>query len=935
MGVTEWKTRFADGHKKMTRMSDTTSHHNAHTYRRSGQAYDLSSTINMLGHLLGDVLREQEGEQFFRLEEYLRLNIKALRKHYSPALEMKIIATLSRLQPARMADLIRAFAIYFQLVNIAEEYYAYRAKVASLDFNQDELSVYNCVSNMTGKRYDKDTVKSFMNRLSIIPVITAHPSETKRHTIMMKHRRIYDYLCSMLECQFGHELEQYKMLIKNEITKLWQTDEIRNRSVKVSDEVFNGMFYFRHTFYRVIDKLYKKVSTAIKQIYPDIPIPHDFMKFGSWIGGDMDGNPYVTQSTISDTMDMHRDVILSLYREDINMLFRSLSISERRAGISPELKESIKKDIKRFDTISGLVDFQNISPTEYYRQKLTLMYARVLALGNHKKGAYNRIDEFISDLSLIQNSLCSNKAYGIEEEEVSALITKAHVFGFHLASLDVRQHHAVHEKVVDELLGATYARKDEETRQKILLSRLKEDFRIPLKLSKAAQNTIDVFKAINRIQKTLGKNAVKTYIISMSHGFSDILEVAFLLKITGLVKPGEHGISSSVSIAPLFETIHSLEQASHTMEQAFINKFYMSILKNSGMRQEIMLGYSDSNKDGGILRSTWTLYKAQKQLVSIANKYGVNVLFFHGRGGSIGRGGGPTYKAFKAQPAGTINGYVKFTEQGEVVSYKYANIDTALYNLESIVSGVIAASFSHEHINRKLYEESMNEIAESAYSYYRKNIHDNPLLAGYFFSATPVKEISKLKISSRPAFRAKKGTIDSIRAIPWSFSWAQSRHNIPGWFSFGYAMSFFLKMHSGNIKILKQMYKDWQFFKVLVDNIEMSMAKADMRIALLYAGLAKDKEGSKNFFNMVRHEYSLSKRMLLMITGQKYLLEHQPELRLSLELREPYIDVPTYIQIILLGRLKSNELLKKEISRLTYPVLLSINAISAGLKNTG
>ncbi len=912
-------------------------HTYVHTYSRFGQVYDLSSTINMLGHLLGDVLREQEGEEFFRLEEYMRLSIKALRRNYSPALEIKIIDTLSSLRPERMADLIRAFAIYFQLVNIAEEYYAYRARPASSNFNQDELSVYNCVFNMNNKSYDKNTIKFFMKHLSIIPVITAHPSETKRHTVMVKHRKVYDYLCSMLECRFGreHEREQYKMLIKNEITKLWQTDEIRNRSVKVSDEVFNGMFYFKHTFYRVIDKLYKKVSTAIKRIYPDIPISPDFMRFGTWIGGDMDGNPQVTKNTISDAMNMHRDTILSLYREDINALFRSLSMSERQAGISAALKKSIKKDIKRFDTISGLVDFDSISPTEYYRQKLTLMYARLLAMGNHKKGAYNTIDEFLSDLLLIQNSLSSNKAYDIADEEVSSLIIKARVFGFHFASLDVRQHNIVHEKVVDELLGARYAGEDEETRQKILIGCLKGDFRIPSKLSKTAQNTIDVFKTIKRVQKNLGRDAIKTYIISMSHGFSDILEVAFLLKITGLVKAGENGMSSSVSIAPLFETIHNLEQAPHTMGQAFSNKLYMSILKNSGMRQEIMLGYSDSNKDGGILRSTWSLYRSQERIVSIANQYGINVLFFHGRGGSIGRGGGPTYKAFKAQPVGTINGYVKFTEQGEVVSYKYANIDTALYNLESIVSGVISASFSHEHKNRKLYEESMDEIAESAYAYYSRNIHDNPLLGDYFFSATPIKEISKLKISSRPAFRAEKGTIDSIRAIPWSFSWAQSRHNIPGWFSFGYAVHSFSKRHRDGIKVLKQMYKNWEFFKVLVDNIEMSMAKADMHIALLYSNLSRDKEGSKHFFNMIRHEYALSKRMLLIITGQKNLLENQPELRHSLELREPYIDAPTYIQTILLDRLKSNKLSKKEISRLTYPVLLSIDAISAGLKNTG
>ncbi len=927
--------RFPDGHKKIAGRTVTAGPYNKDGNKHSGKIYDLSSTINMLGHLLGDVLKKQKGEEFFRLEEYTRLGIKALRRHYNPALEMRIIDTLSRLRPEQMADLIRAFALYFQLVNIAEEYFTYRPGTHSSALSHDELSVYTCMSDMAGGRSGKDAVKSFINNLSIIPVITAHPSETKRHTIMMKHRKIYDYLCSMLECRFAREPGHYEVLIENEITKLWQTDEIRNRNVKVSDEVFNGMFYFRHTFYPALDKLYKKVRNAIDQVYSDIPVPHDFMTFGSWIGGDMDGNPSVTHHTISGTMDMHKDTILSLYREDINALFRSLSMSEKQSGVSGALKKSIRKDIKRFDTISGLVDFYNISGTEYYRQKLTLMYARLLALGDRKKGAYDNAGEFISDLTLIQDSLSRNNAGDIAGEEVSALITKAHVFGFHLASLDVRQHHTVHEKVVDELLGRTYARENEVSRQKILTGHLTGSFSMPLKLSPTAKNTMNVFKTINLVRKTLGRDSIRTYIISMSHGFSDILEVAFLMKLTGLVHPGKNGMNSSIRIVPLFETIDNLEHAPDTMEQAFTNKPYRSLLKNSGMQQEIMLGYSDSNKDGGILKAAWTLYKAQDRLVALAGKYGVKILFFHGRGGSIGRGGGPTYKAFKAQPAGTIHGQVKFTEQGEVVSYKYANIDAALYNLESIVSGVISASLSPADGNRRLYEDSMEEIAQYAYVHYRKYIHDNPLLAGYFFSATPVHEIAKLNISSRPAFRAKKVTIDSIRAIPWSFSWAQSRHNIPGWFSFGHALHAFLKSRRGNINILKQMYKDWQFFKVLVDNIEMSMAKADMHIALLYANLAGTIKGSKGFFNRIKDEYLLSKNMLLLITGQKYLLEHQPALRLSLELREPYIDAPTYIQTILLERLKSKKLTKKEINRLTYPVLLSINAISAGLKNTG
>ena len=895
----------------------------------------LSSTINMLGHLLGDVLKSQKGEAFFALEEKIRLSIKALRSHYSPALERTIVAALSGLQPEQMADLIRAFALYFQLVNIAEEYHASRFIESGGPEEHDGFSVAACISGVAADRFSRDSIQSFLGRLSITPVITAHPSETKRHTIMMKHRRIYDYLCSMLECGHARDEDHYRVLIRNEITKLWQTDELRSRNVKVLDEVFNGTFYFRQTFYQGITELYKRVSRALAQAYPGVVVPYDFMKFGSWIGGDMDGNPSVTQDTIAATMDMQRDTILSLYRDDINALFRNLSMSEHQIGVSGALKASIREDLRKLGNIEGIVDFYSISAAEYYRQKLTLMYARMLGIGSSRRGAYRTAGEFIGDLVLIHDSLCRNKAADIAGEDVSALITRAHVFGFHLASLDVRQHHAVHELVVDELLDGGYARLEEKERQRMLCKRIPGRVSVPRGLSKTARTTVAAFTTIHRIQQALGKDAIKTYIISMSHGFSDMLEVAFLSKIGGLLSSGKGGPVSSIRIAPLFETIHNLEHAPDTMKQAFENGFYMSLLKNTGMQQEIMLGYSDSNKDGGILKAAWTLYKAQVQLAALADRYHVKVLFFHGRGGSIGRGGGPTYTAFQAQPAGTINGYVKFTEQGEVVSYKYANTDTALYNLESIVSGVISASLSHTGGNRRLYEDTMEEIAENAYVNYRSNIHDNPILADYFFSATPVNEIAKLNISSRPAFRAKKGTIDSIRAIPWSFSWAQSRHNIPGWFSFGSAVRDFLKGHRQGMKLLQHMYKDWQFFKVLVDNIEMSMAKADMHIARRYSRLAGGVRGSKEFFAMINDEYLLSQNMLLRVTGQKRLLEHQPRLGRSLRLREPYIDAPTYIQTILLDRLKSGRLSERETERLTYPVLLSINAISAGLKNTG
>lgn len=916
----------------MDKISNDKFYHNKNALVRT---YNLSSTINLLGHLLGDVLKEQKGEEFLELEEYIRISIKALRKKYNRLLEKKIINRLSQLSPEQMADLIRAFAIYFQLVNIAEEYFAYRSKKSFSVPDKKKLSLHTIISELPKSRINNNLFEAFINNLSIMPVITAHPSETKRHTVMLKHRRIYDYIANMLECQ-GAEKEYYSKLIKNEITKLWQTDEIRNRGVQVSDEVFNGMFYFRHTFYRVIDKIYERVFDSLKEHYPSINVPYNFIKFGSWIGGDMDGNPHVNQSTIINTIGMHNDTILTLYMEDINNLFRSLSMSEKRIGVSLALRKSIKEDLKRFDKLNTLIDYDKISQTECYRQKLSLIYAKLLALKEHKKGAYHSSQEFIADLKLIHDSLCAYNACEIADSEVKGLITRAYVFEFHLASLDIRQHHAVHEKVINELLNLEYSLKDEQTKQNILTHHIKSNNPVLLKnLSKTAKDTIEIFRAIDKVQKKFGKDAVKTFVISMSHGASDILEVIFLSKIAGISKWNDNVLKLPIKIAPLFETIQDLEGAEETMKQIFRNELYMHILKDTKMQQEIMLGYSDSNKDGGILKAAWTLYKAQKKLISIANEYNVRILFFHGRGGSIGRGGGPTYDAIRAQPAGTINGYIKFTEQGEVVSYKYTNFDTALYNLESVVCGILSASFPRIENNKKIYDDIMEEIAEYAYAYYRKHIHDNPFLPDYFFSATPIREISKLNISSRPSFRFSRQTIDAIRAIPWSFSWAQNRHNIPAWFSFGSAIHTFLKAGNHRLELLKKMYNDWQFFHVLIDNIEMGIAKADMHIASLYADLASNLNETKEFFSLIKKEYALSKNMLLEITEQKNLLEHQPRLRLSLELREPYIDAPTYIQTILLKRLKSHKIQDEERNKLIYPVLLSINAISAGLKNTG
>ncbi len=896
-------------------------------------------TINLLGHLLGEVLKEQEGEDFFEQEEFIRLSVKKLRKKYSGFLEKQIIDYLYKLNASRLEGLIRAFAVYFQLVNIAEEYHAQKYRLDPGYKKTDYTSIDACLAHIKKQGESLDRVRGIVENLKVIPVITAHPTETKRHTILRKHRVIYEYLEIYERDHLTvHQQRETLYKIKNEITKLWQTDEIRHKRIKVSDEVFNGMFYFRHSFYPLIDKLYKKINNAVKNAYPDLTTPPDFISFGSWIGGDMDGNPNVTYKTVHETVLTQQKVILDLYMDDIRVLFRSLSMSDRRIPATAIMKRSIEIDKHMLKHLLSKIDYNNISSSEYYRQKLTLIYGRLIARRDGLKGGYRSAKEFIDDMNLIKNSLCSGKAGDIAAEELEPLIIKAHIFGFHLASLDIRQHHSIHEHVIDKLLNGNYAGKKEPEKQRILKNNLQGNRKVSLRHSDPVMGDIKVFETIKVIKNSISNDAIKSYVISMAHDFSDILEVALLFKTAGLLHKDKIGFRSDIGIVPLFETINDLDNSVSVMKQAFEDPFYKQILKHSGMKQEIMLGYSDSNKDGGILKSRWSLYKAQERLINLASEHKVRLLFFHGRGGSIGRGGGPAYDAVKSQPEGSVNGYVKLTEQGEVVSSKYANINTALYNLESIVSGVVSADLDNKKLSAdklNLYENIMDQIADDAYMFYTKNIRNNPLLADYFFSVTPISEISMLNISSRPAFRVKAKTINSIRAIPWTFSWAQSRYNIPGWFSIGYAINKFINAGKKNLNYLKEMYNEWQFFNVLIDSIEMSMKKADMHIAKLYSALADAINGSKTFFNVIEKEYKLSKSMLLLITGQGNLLEKQPQLNRSLELRNPYIDAPTYIQIILLRELKYGKITDVHKKEFIYPVLLSINAISAGLKNTG
>ncbi|HLE71290.1 MAG TPA: phosphoenolpyruvate carboxylase [Vicinamibacteria bacterium] len=925
----------------------------------------LRADVRTLGEILGDCMKRHGGRELFETEELIRALSKSLRRGLNrsdgrgstPAREL--LALLRSLDGNKAIGVIRAFAVYFQLTNIAEQHHRIRRRrYYALETAEQPQpgSLAHLFTRLARSGADPGALFRVLESLAVELVITAHPTEAVRRSVLQKHRRIADLL-SELDRRDLPPLarEQVVHSLEKEVESIWLTDELRRYQPEVLDEVSNALYYFDDVLFDAVPDLIEELH-RVAHLVPGLvlPEPKAPLRFGSWVGGDRDGNPHVTAEVTWETLNRHRALVLSKYRKSADDLGARLSESERHCPPRPRLVEALERYQEKFPDLARRVLLRN--PHEPYRQMLGYVRERLerTSVGSREEGAYHSEKELYQDLSQIEESLRANGTQSASL--VSRLMRQVSTFGLHLAKLDLRQSAARHTEALSEItreLGlAPYGERREAERVEWLTSELSTPR--PLlssgaRPSEATRETLDLFRVARRALDELSPSAIGTYVISMAKDVSDVLAVLVLAKEAGLYQPavGARELVARLRVAPLFETIEDLRGAPEVVSRLLENRAYAPVWKAQGNLQEVMVGYSDSCKDGGILTSSWELHKSQEALSKIARGHGAELLLFHGRGGSVGRGGGPSHEAILAQPRGTLRGRIKITEQGEVVSSKYGLPEIALRSLEVATSAVIEASFDfgdsaaevvpsvHERMAR--FREVMEELSQTAFSSYRSVVADTSGFSRYFLDATPVEELEHLHIGSRPARREKRSTsLADLRAIPWVFGWTQSRHLLPGWLGVGSALEAFAERRPRvHLALLREMHRDWRFFRSMLSNIEMALAKADFQIARHYAERLSSR-GGRAIFERLEEEYQTTRTRLLQVTEQKFLLEKTPVLRRSIELRNPYVDPMSYLQVELLARhRKARGKPREEQEELLYAILLTINGIASGLRNTG
>ena len=910
----------------------------------------LSEQIHLLGDLLGQTIVEQEGPALFDLVESVRALAKAHRGGDAAAGE-RLLERVLTLPLADARGVVKAFASYFQLVNLAEE----QERVRVLHRREQEAhdggspmaeTMLSALIELRNQGLEPVELQVLIGRLLVMPVFTAHPTEAKRRTLLTKLGRVAETLHAFdFHSPTPDETRAALLSLREEIVSLWQTDDTRTYRPTVLDEVRNGLYYFESTLFDLAPEVERRLGEAVADAYPgtafEVPA---FLKFGSWIGGDRDGNPFVTLAVTEETLREHQALALRLYRRGLERLHGHLSTAARQ-GVDEELVASIERDAAVFpDEARRSAERYGQQP---YRQKMAFVYRKLGATmdashrpwrADHrpKPGTYASASEFLADLMLVHESLKRHGGKRLAEGRLGTLIRQARIFGFHLAALDLRQHALRHSSALAEVfarygLASGYADLSEEARTEILTREILAGRPLTpnrLDFSDATNETFDLFRLTRRAHERVGPAAIETYIVSMTRGPSDLLAVLLMAR--------DAGVSDGLDVVPLFETVADLHAAPETLERLFTNEAYARHLAARGGRQTVMIGYSDSNKDGGYLTANWELHLAQRKVASICQSHGVGLTLFHGRGGSVGRGGGPTNRAILAQPPESVGGRLRFTEQGEAITNRYANPRLARRHLEQLVHAVLLTSGKRPIKSPSrggVWEQTMQELSPLAEEAYRSLVYATPALGRYLRTATPLDQIERLNIGSRPARRGGTGEVTELRAIPWVFAWTQSRVSLPGWYGFGSAVTAWASGDDGRFEILATMYRDWPFFRTMLDNSQVSMRKADMLIAEVYASLAEpaDREA---VFTRIRDEFARTELAICRLTGQRELLDDAPWLQHSIRVRNPYIDPMNYIQVALLRRLRSGHA-PAETRELRDAVLLSVNGIAAGLRNTG
>lgn len=926
----------------------------------------LRSRVKLFGNLLGNVLRAHTDAKVFDNVETLRKGYIRLRKQEDSRLRQRLDKLIADLDAPTTTHVLRAFNIYFSLVNIAEEAFHHRERRRQLRSGEPLWtgSFSDTLQRFMVDGLSRSQVQTVLDRLAYIPVFTAHPTEAKRRTIMESLRRIFVTSERLDERRVSKD-ERREIIqdLQNQIQVLWKTDEVRVHRPQVRDEIRNGLFYFRDCLFEAVPEVYRNIERAVRNTYgtsrdgqPAVRVP-SFLKFGSWIGGDRDGNPFVKPETTEIAVRMNSQEALSMYVQRMDELGRLLTHSSDLIRPSDELVASLQKDEQDCD--KAFADKPHQYSREPYRRKLHLMRYRIerniRALRKRLEGeavktpkaAYPSEAEFLHDLYMIRDSLIAHGDGNIASGRLGDLIRLAETFGFYLVQLDLRQESSRHSQAVSEILAQTgacddYAQRSDDARIALLAESL-QDAQIPAlnaeKLSESTRETLDVFDVMGRLRREISPRVFGNYVISMTHSAAHIMEVMYLARYAGLAGRSDGQWYCNINISPLFETIEDLEHIEQVLSKLLSNDVYAALLQTSGNMQEVMLGYSDSCKDGGILASSWNLYEAQKKIIRLAAERGVQCRLFHGRGGTIGRGGGPTHESIMAQPPNTVHGQIKFTEQGEVLSYKYSNTETAIYELTMGVTGLLKASRGVVQplaADRNDYMGIMDELARLGEDAYRELTDRTPAFLDYFYEATPVAEIGLLNIGSRPSHRAKGDrSKTSVRAIPWVFGWSQSRHTLPAWYGIGLAIEHWRDRDPSRLGKLQQMYRDWPFFRSLLGNTQMALFKGDMDIAREYSKLCLNSSACGPMYERIRAEHERTVTQVLNVADARGLLQGNPSLAISLTRRNPYLDPLNYIQIMLLRRYRNEPASSTQESPWIDPLLRSINAISAGMRNTG
>src|SRR5215467_13287729 len=905
----------------------------------------LREDIRLLGRILGDTIRAQEGEAVFDLVETIRQT--AIRFHRKDATARARLDTILKgLSRDQSTLIIRAFSYFSHLANIAEDQHHIRRTRAHAIAGSAprEGTMERALVCAREAGIGRNQLEGFFATAYVTPVLTAHPTEVRRKSMIDREMEVAELLARRDRAVFTPEEARLSdEALRRAVLTLWQTNLLRGTRLAVLDEVTNGISYYDHTFLRELPRFYSVLEDLLAASDPSWAGMElaSFVRMGSWIGGDRDGNPFVTEAVLRHTLRLQSNHALKFYLEELHILGAELSLDDRLVGASDELVALADRS----------PDKSPNRRNEPYRRAISGIYARLAATAwaldrleapHHAVGQappYSDASDLIADLAVLNRSLAANGSMALARGRLKTLRRAVDVFGFHLAGVDLRQNADVHERTVGELLeiaspGTGYAKRDEEQRIRHLLAELMtvRPLTSPfVAYSALTTSELAIFRAAADAHRHYGRAAVPNYVISKAEGASDILEVAVLLKEAGLLRPREAALD--INIVPLFETIDDLRNCAGIMERLLNLPEYARLLESRGRLQEVLLGYSDSNKDGGFLTSGWELYKAETALIDVFRRRGMRLRLFHGRGGSVGRGGGPSYQAILAQPGGAVQGGIRITEQGEVIASKYSNPEVGRRNLETLAAATLEATLLQPSDPTPTeFTLAMEELSAHALRAYRNLVYETAGFERYFWESTVIGEIAKLNIGSRPASRTSSNKIEDLRAIPWVFSWAQCRLMLPGWYGFGAAIKTWLAARPRDgMRILREMYREWPFFQTLLSNMDMVLAKSDIAIASRYAELVTDTRLREDIFSRIRSEWRDAIDALLAIMGHKALLQANPLLARSIRNRFPYLDPLNHMQLELLRRYRAGDADESVVQG----IHLTINGIAAGLRNSG